>query len=265
MFWNLKESSVTLDNSKVDYAVFGKGTKPLVIIPGLTLKDVKGAGVGLALMYRLFAKDYRVYIIDKKADISDGYTVSDFARDTVCVMQSLKIKDAYILGVSLGGMIAQEIAIEHPELVKKVVLGVTASRTNETMKTVVEKWIYLAENDDFSGIINDMLSVMYSKKYVKYYGWMFPILAKFSKPKNKHRFIRIAEACLTCDSYDRLDKIAADVLILGGEDDKIVTAEASYEIAQKLSCEIFMYKNLGHSAYEEAGDFNSKIHNFFSE
>ena len=265
MIWNLKESSVTVGNSRVDYAAFGKGGKPLVIIPGLSLRDVKGAGFGLALMYRMFAKEYRVYVIDKKSDIAENCTVSDLANDTVAVMKALGIKDAYVMGISLGGMIAQEIAIEHPELVKKLVLGVTSSRTNETMKNVVGNWISLAENGDFAGIVRDMLTVMYSKKYVKRYGWMFPILAKFSKPKNEERFIRLAKACLSCEAYDRLEKIKAPTLVLGGADDKLVTATASYEIAEKLACEIYMYEELGHSAYEEADDFNLRIQRFFSE
>ncbi|MBR2381434.1 MAG: alpha/beta hydrolase [Clostridia bacterium] len=263
MFWNLKESSVEVGKSRVDYAVFGNGKKPMVIIPGLSLRDVKGAGFGLALMYRTFARDYRVYVIDKKNDIEENCTVSDLANDTAIVMQALGIENAYVLGVSLGGMIAEVLAIEYPTLVKRLVLGVTASRTNETMRRVVGNWISLAEEGDFAAIVRDMLSVMYSKKYVKQYGWMFPILAKLSKPKNEERFIRLAKACLTCEAYDKLEKIEAPTLVLGGADDRIVTAEASREIAERLSCEIYMYEGLGHSAYEEAGDFNLRIKNFF--
>ena len=87
MFWNLKESSVALEKGKIDYAVFGRGKKPLVIIPGLTLRDVKGAGVSLALMYRIFAKDYRVYVMDKNTVIPKGVTVFDLANDTVNAMK----------------------------------------------------------------------------------------------------------------------------------------------------------------------------------
>ncbi len=184
MFWNLREASVTVRNSKIDYAVFGSGTIPLVIIPGLSLRDVKGAGAGLALMYRLFAKDYRVYVIDKKSDIPEGCTVASLAEDTAAAMYTLGITDVCMLGVSLGGMIAQELAIRHPNLVKKLILGVTASRTNDTMRTVVGQWIALAGNGNFGGIVSDMLKVMYSASYVKRYRWMFPILAKFAKPKN---------------------------------------------------------------------------------
>ena len=265
MFWNLKEASVRVGDSYVDYAVFGKGSKPMVIIPGLTLRDVKGAGVGLALAYRRFAADYRVYIIDKKADISEGCTVSDLASDTIAVMDSLGITEAFVFGVSLGGMIAQEIAIRRPELVAKLVLGVTASRVNATMETVVGDWIALAEGGDFGGIVKSMLKVMYSEKYTKRYGWLFPILAKVSKPKNETRFIRLAKACLTCSCYGRLENITSSVLVLGGLDDRIVTAEASREIADLLGCQLHLYEGLGHSAYDEAPDFNLRIERFFAE
>jgi pimeloyl-ACP methyl ester carboxylesterase len=104
---------------------------------------------------------------------------------------------------------------------------------------------------------------MYSERYVKRYGSMLPLLAKLSKPKNEARFIRLAKACLTCDTYESLGNIACPTLVLGGEDDKIVTGAASLEIAEKLGCDVHMYAGLGHSAYEEATDFNLRIKNFF--
>ena len=265
MLWNLKESSVKIGDGYIDYAVFGKGRQPLVIIPGLSLRDVKGAGAGLALMYRMFAKEYRVYIVDKKSDVADGCTVAALADDTAFVMQALEIRDAYVFGVSLGGMIAQEIAIRYPFLVKKLVLGVTASRVNDTMQAVVGEWISLAQNGNFGGIVSDMLTVMYSASYVKRYGWLFPILSKWAKPKNEARFIRLAKACLTCDAYGNLHRIICPTLVLGGAEDKIVTGKASLEIAEKIGCEFHMYEGLGHSAYEEATDFNRRIKRFLDE
>ena len=262
MFWNLRESSVAVDGGTVDYAAFGMGRTPLVILPGLSLRDVRGAGAGLAWMYRRFAREYRIYVIDKKSSVSEGCTVADLAEDTAQAMRALGISGACVLGVSLGGMMALELAVRYPELVGKLVLGVTASRTNAVLEEIVGNWISLAEKGDFGGIVEDMAKVMYSERYIRRYGWMFPLLAKAAKPKNEVRFIRLAKACLTCESYDRLENITCPALVLGGAEDKIVTAEASAEIAEKLGCAIHLYEGLGHSAYEEAEDFNVRIYDF---
>ena len=263
MLWNLKESSVSIGRGRIDYAVFGKGTEAMVIIPGLTLRDVKGAGAGLAFSFRKFAKDYRVYVFDKVNEVPEGYTVSDMASDTAEAMRTLGISGAYVYGVSLGGMVAQCLAIDHPCLVKKLALGVTLSRSNPKVEDAIGRWVAFAESDNFGGIVKDMMKVMYSERYVRRYGWLFPLLSKLAVPKNKERFIRLAKSCLTCDSYSELDKIGCNTLVLGGLDDKIVGAEGSFEIAERLGCEIYMYEGLGHSAYEEAKDFNKRIFDFF--
>ena len=265
MLWNLRESTVCVAGGRVDYAVFGRGNTPFVILPGLSLRDVRGAGLGLALMYRQFARDYRVYVIDKNSSVAEGCSVADLAEDTAAAMTQLGIADACVMGVSLGGMIAEELAIRHPELVRRLVLGVTASRMNGAVTAAVGKWIGLAERGDFGAIVTDMTEVMYSANYVKRYGWMFVLLAVLAKPKNEERFIRLAKACLTCDCYDRLGSITCPTLVLGGKEDKIVTGQASEEIAGKLGCAIHMYEGLGHAAYEEAADFNDRVYRFLRE
>lgn len=262
MLYNLKEATLKIDNASINYAVFGNGTKPLVIIPGLTLRDVKGAGWSLAYMYRIFAKDYRVYIFDKKEIIPEGYTIKNLADDLAHAMRELDIKNAHIFGVSQGGMVAQYLALDYSELVDKLVLGVTLSRNNSTVENVIQKWVQLSEKNDFEGIVADMMEIMYSESYVKKYRWLFPILTKISKPKDMNRFMTLAKTCLTCDTYDRLEEIQCPTLVLGGKQDQIVTGEASEEMAEKLGCEIYMYERLGHSAYEEAVDFNERIYKF---
>lgn len=71
------------------------------------------------------------------------------------------------------------------------------------------------------------------------------------------------KSCLTCNTYDRMEEIKCPVYVIGGCKDKIVTGEASYEIANKIGCSIFMYENLGHAAYDETKDFNKRVYDFF--
>ena len=262
MFYHAKNEILYLGTTTMDYVTFGTGTRPLVIIPGLSVRGVKGAAASLAYMYRLFAKDFKVYVFDRKADIPEEYTVREIASDVAEAMRFLDISNADIFGVSQGGMIAQYLAIDHPELVHKLVLGVTLSRNNETVERVIADWISMAEQEDFDGFVQDMLYKMYSDAYIRKYRLLLPIAAKFSKPKDFGRFIVLAKACLTCDTYEELDKIKCPVLVLGGCQDKIVTGQASGEIAEKLGCECHMYEELGHAAYEEAKDFNQRIYEF---
>ena len=94
----------------------------------------RGAALPLTYMYRTFLKEYTMYVIDKKEVIPNGYTIREMADDVAAVMDELSIRIADVFGVSQGGMIAQYLAIDYPSLVNKLVLGVTASRQNETIK-----------------------------------------------------------------------------------------------------------------------------------
>lgn len=264
-FYRPKESRLNIDNTYIDYVAFGRGEKNLVLIPGLTLRNVKGSAIPLAFMYRIFIKEYRVYVLDKRAVVPNVYDIKELADDLHASMIMLGIEKADVFGVSQGGMVAQYLAVNYPESVNKLVLGVTAAKVNPVIDNAIQKWVALSEQNHFEGIVEDMLENMYSESYVKKYRWLFPALTKLSKPKDMKRFMVLANACLTCNIFGELEKIKCPVLVIGGKQDKIVTGEASEEIAKKIGCEVYMYEELGHSAYEEAGDFNKRVYEFLTK
>ena len=250
---------------KTDYITFGKGIKTLVMIQGLNTNGIKGAAIPLAFMYRIFAKDYKVYLFDRRPDVQDGITVRDMASDIAMAMDSLQITKADVIGVSQGGMIAQYLAIDRPDLVNQLVLAVTLCRNNPTVETVINDWIRMTEEENWKLLVEDMAVKMYSDAYIRKYKMMMPLLTAMQKPKDVKRFITLAKACLTCDTYEKLDKIQCPVYVIGGGKDKIVTAEASKEIAEKLGCPLYLYEDLGHAVYEEAKDFNQRVFQLLSE
>ena len=262
MMVRAEEKTIQVFGSPMTYVSFGRGEKQLVIIPGLSLKSIHGSAPALAWMYRIFLEEYRVYVFDRKEALPEPCTVSALADDVAEAMRQLEITKADVIGISQGGMIAQYLAMHYPELVRKLVLGVTLSRENDTLRTVIDQWAEMADKKDYKAIVQSMLENMYSEQYVRKYGWLFPIAMKTAKLVDPERFIQLAKACLTCDAYGRLKEIRCPVLVLGGKEDRIVTARASEEIAEKLSCPIYMYDGLGHSAYEEGKDFNQRIYDF---
>ncbi len=268
MILKAREGAIELSDGKMPYITFGNGPKVLVMIPGLRLSGIEGSAKIAAWYYRIFAKEYTVYMFDRKDRLPETCTIHGLAEDTAEAMERLGLKNAYVFGASQGGMIAQDLAIHHPELVRALALAVTLSRSNETIERVIGHWIELAENPDgrqgLRAVAEDYMLKGFSEAYLKKYKAFLPLAVRLQKTMPKDRFIRLARACLTCSTYDELAGIKCPVLVLGGGKDKIVTGEASREIAEKLGCECYIYEDLSHEAYNEAKDFNRRIFDFFA-
>ena len=263
MLYKREENSIKIKGTTMDYIVFGHGTKPLVMIPGLSFNRVKGTSLLLAFLYRIYARDFRVYMFDRIEEVQEGYSVEDIAHDMAFAMKHLGITGAHILGVSQGGMIAQCLAMDYPELVDKMVLAVTLARPNDTLEFCIDSWIDMVTNDRMEEFTKDMLIKMYSGKYMKKYSFMVPLVVKLYKPKGIERFVRLAKAALDYSRYDELDKITCPVFVIGAKEDLIVTGEASVELAESLKCDIFMYEGMGHGVTQEMEkDFNKRVYQF---
>lgn len=265
MFYHAREHILRLPDMKMRYLTFGTGARPLVMIQGLNTRGIRGSAPMLALMYRIFAREHTVYLFDRREALAEHTTVRMLAADLARVMDAMGLSDADVLGVSQGGMIAQYLAIDRPDLVHKLVLAVTLARNNETVETVIENWILLTEQGRNRELIADMTEKMYSVAYVKKYRPFLPLLTALQKPKDVRRFVTLASACLTCDAYMELEQIRCPVFVIGGRQDKVVGGMAADEIAEKLGCKIHVYEELGHAAYEEAKDFNRRVYDFLQE
>ena len=97
MFYNAKEKLLEIQDIQMNYITFGKGEKPLILIQGLSTRSIKGAAFSVAYMYRMFARDYKVYLFDRRENISDSITVRNLATDIAMAMDTLKITNAMYL------------------------------------------------------------------------------------------------------------------------------------------------------------------------
>ena len=260
--FHAKNGTLRIGNTEMDYIRFGMGKRNLVILPGLGdgLTTVKGTALPMAWMYRIFAKDFTVYAFSRKNDLPKGYSTRDMARDQAETMELLGIEKADVFGVSMGGMIAQWLAVDYPEKVNKLILTVTCARPNLILTESVEEWIRLAKEGDAAGFMDSNLRRIYSDDYYRKNKWMAPVVGKLTKPKSYDRFFVQAEACLTHDGFDCLHEIRAATLVVGGEKDLALGGEASREIAAEIrGAELKMYQQWGHGLYEEEPGFNHMI------
>ncbi|WP_101772490.1 alpha/beta fold hydrolase [Peptostreptococcus faecalis] len=265
MWFKSNKGTVKIDNIEMDYVSFGKGNENLIMIPGLgeSFSSVKRNSFLLTINYIDFARKYRVYIFNKKKNLPSSYNTKDMAKDQVKAMRYLGINKANILGISQGGMIAQYIAIDYPNYVNKLILSATISKPNYVLKKIISSWIYMAEKGDYKSIITDTIEKTYTGKKLKRYRKCYPIISIIGKPNNFNRFITEANACVSHDSYNEIDKIKSKTLIIGGRLDKIVGINASKEISDKINnSKLIIYDNLGHGVSEEAIDFNERVLDF---
>lgn len=254
--------SVSIGNTDMFYAAFGKGEKNLVVLPGLSdgLATVKGKAAVLSVPYRKYLSDYTVYMFSRKDEMPEGYSIRDMAEDQVLAMKMLGIEKADLLGVSQGGMIAQYIAIDHPEMVEKLVLAVTAPNANPVVSEAVTGWIEMVQRGDHTALMVDTAEKMYSEAYLRKNRRYFPLLARFTKPASYDRFLKNANAILGFDAREELGKISCPTLIIAGSDDHTVGNEACLQLHDAITgSDLYVYEGLGHGAFEEAKDFYDRV------
>ena len=262
--YNAKNKTLTLPcGAKMYYAQFGKGEKTLVMVPGLNIIDMKGSAKQLAWFYRRFTKRYTVYVFDRRSGCDKGATIKSMADDLAAAMKTVGISNACVLGVSQGGMIAQYLAADYPELVGKLVLGVTAANTNPLMTEALDEWISLAEKDDLKGVITKSYDRMYNEKQIRKYRKMIPLMMHFTRFMSTERFADHARAIYSLDSTQRLGMIRCPTFVIGAELDRITTADAAKYLAGQLGCKCHIFAGEGHAAYLSKS-FNKMVYDFFS-
>ena len=247
--YNAENKTVKLPSGAEMYcAKFGRGSRQAVFIPGLNIVDMRGTANNLAYFYRRFAKEFTVYVFDRRQGRDPGCTIRSMAEDVADAMNTLDI--------------AQYLAAYRPELVQKLVLGVTAARADPTLLDAVDEWLVMADKGDLQGVQTRTYDRMYTEKQMRLYRRLIPLMMKFTKFMSTERFADHARAIYTLDSLSVLDRIKCPVLVLGAELDRITTAACSREIADKLGCKLHIFPNEGHAAYLSK-DFNRMVYDFF--
>ncbi|MDR0949744.1 MAG: alpha/beta hydrolase [Lachnospiraceae bacterium] len=268
MFWNANYAQLQIRDTQMEYISFGKGSKHLVLLPGLgdALTTLYGKSIPMAWAYRMYAKEYKVYLFSRIRDLPEGYTTRDMAFDQAEAMRILGIQKAAVIGVSQGGMIAQHLAICAPDLVERLILTVTTARSNEQTRNVIEGWVSMAKRNDYRSIMIDTTDKSYSQQYLRKMRFFYTFIGRFGKPKDFHRFLIQARSCIEHDSFAHLNQVGCPTLIIGGDQDQIIPVECSYELAREIpNSEIMIYKGLGHAAYEEASDFHERVMKFLTQ
>ena len=245
------------------YFSFGKGPKNMVIIPGLDVTSVTNVAGLVSNQYKDFHEDYTVYVIDRRTNLPDPYSIEQMADDTAEVLKYIGLKDIHLYGVSQGGMISQVLAIKYPELVKKMVLSATTSRlTDETVK-VIKRWVETAETRDMYSLSDVLAEDLFSEAFAKRYGRLLFRETLRATDEDIDRYLILAKTIGVFDIYDELDKIKCDTLVIGAKADKVFEYHQFLDIAEKIGCEKQIYDGYSHCVFDENPEVLVKIKEFF--
>ena len=246
----------------MDYVTFGKGKKPLVIIPGLGdgVQTVKGKAQLFSLSYRLLAKHYKIYVFSRINELRQGYTTRDMAADVAEAMEVLTITSAYVMGISQGGMIAQWLAADFPERVQKLILAVTTAKPSQLARERIEHWQKLSQSGNFKHLMLDIAQHSYTQKSYQKWRLLYNVMGIFGRIKDKQRIDIQSVSCLKHDSLDFLEKINCPTLIIGAEKDDVLGVDGSFGLHHHIrGSQLIILPGCGHALYEQNKDFQKRV------
>lgn len=258
---------ITSNGIQMYYEIHGQGD-PLVLIMGLR----RNAEWWYNQLPDL-SRHFQVLVFDNRgAGRTDkpemNYSIGLFAEDTRELMASLEIPRAHILGVSMGGYIAQEFAIRYPHMVRGLVLGCTGPGGARGIRISPEGLAKFAAIQGLTPeeILRKDMDIYFSDSFIT------------ANPEKIERFIEISlryyqpaeafqrqfAACLAHDTVDRLQNITHPTLILSGDDDPLVPCENSRILKELIpQAELVFFPKGRHCFFLElAEQFNRRVVDF---
>jgi pimeloyl-ACP methyl ester carboxylesterase len=261
--------AIRVNDIDLYYETYGEGP-PLVLIMGLRRN--------LAWWYRQvpeFSRHFHVVAFDNRGAGRSGKPVMDysirlFADDTAGLMEALGIQNGHILGISMGGYIAQELALHHPRKVRSLLLGCTSCGGSRTVVMSEERMEKFTANDGLTPeeILRKDMDIYFSDGFIQDHPdevqELIEISLRHYQPADA--FFRQFAACLHHDTAERLHRITVPVLIAAGDDDPLVPSVNSTILKELIpSAQLCFFPGCRHCFFvEEAEAFNRKAIQFFS-
>jgi pimeloyl-ACP methyl ester carboxylesterase len=236
----------------IQYIRFGKGDNTLLVFsggPGNTLPS--GFMIRVFGQFKHIAKSYVVYVSGRKSDLPEGYTTRDMAEDYAAV-----IRDEFdggpldVMGMSYGGLIAQHLAADHPELIRRLIIAMSCYRFSEEGNELDMRYAELLSEGKKRDALKSLEPIIeggrIQKAVMKFFmGYVGPLLwSNSDKPSD---LLVEGKAEMAHNSQNRLAEIKVPTLVIGGDKDYYCPVERLRETATGIpGARLVLYEGKGH-------------------
>jgi pimeloyl-ACP methyl ester carboxylesterase len=248
-----------VDGTMLRYIDTGTGT-PVVLLHGLgasmyawrkNMASIAAAG------FRVIAFDNRGFGFSDEPDT--GYSNASYAHLAVALLDSLRLPDAVLIGHSMGGAIAAEVAIEYPQRVRGLVLiGSAGVGVREPIALRVARWPVVGVAVRAlrgRSVTGRLLRATYADPRKVTEGDVDQYYAPVARPGFGRALGRVLRQFRLDGLTGRLDRIAAPTLVLWGEQDRVIPSGLGRALAAGIPRSAFLtVPHAGHSVQEEAPD-----------
>lgn len=231
--------TATVNNMDIYYEQHGQG-EPLLLITGYGADHLMWTNVlpSLAAKYQVTVIDNRDCGLSQQQADRD-YSILDMAVDTAQLLEYLKIKKTHVIGHSMGGAIAQELALHYPDKVQKLMLYATAAKFDSRCCYIIKQKIDLLQagisRDNISKVID--LPWCFSSKFLSNednIASALELMATNKNPMTQAAYLRQLAALINHNTGDRLKKIISKTLVLALEEDILTPPADSKLLANNI-------------------------------
>ena len=243
---------------------------PLLLIMGLATDHT-----GWMLQTPAFAERYRTIVFDNRdvgqSAYADGpYEIADMADDALALADELGLDTFHVLGVSMGGAIAQELALRAPERVRTLQLAVTWAGSGRYGAEKARLWaseVRARPREDFldSLLLLNLSEAFYENADAVAYARQ--LMLANPHPQDPEAFVRQSEASGRHDTRDRVSQLEMPVHVISAEHDILLPAWKQKELADAVpGARLTVIPGAPHGAnIERAQEFNDAVLGFLSE
>ena len=258
---------ITANGISIHYTLNGPASAPVVTLShslATNLSMWEPQAAALAARYRVLRYDTRGH---GGTDAPAGpYSLDQLAEDAVALLHRLGVERTHFVGLSMGGMIGQMLALKSPGMLRSLVLCDTSSRVPAEARPVWDERIRVAAAEGMEPHVEPTLNRWFTAPFIAQHPETVERVRAMIRETEPQGYIGCCHAIKALDLTDRLAAVSVPTLIVVGEDDPGTPVAAARAIHERIKgSELVILTSASHlSNIEQAGAFSESVMTFLS-